>query len=92
MEPIYLFCADFFTYIGATLSDDFGGADSLSKLGPYLENLSRLVPNPRAVGSMGMVRVYLKGLGKAKNSKNVVFHSASWARLACMTEHMVPIY
>ena len=43
MEPIYLFCADFFTYIGATLSDDFWGADSLNKLGPYLEILSELV-------------------------------------------------
>ena len=43
MEPLYLFCADFFTYIGATLSDDFEGADSLSKLGSYLENLSELV-------------------------------------------------
>ena len=43
MRPIYLFCADFFIYIGATLSDDFGGADSLNKLGSYLENLSELV-------------------------------------------------
>ena len=48
MEPIYLFRADFFTYIGATLSDDFGGADTLNKLGSYLEILSELVHKPRA--------------------------------------------
>ena len=50
MRPIYLFCADFFTYIGATLSDDFGVADSLNKLGSDLENLSELV---HTLGAMG---------------------------------------
>ena len=27
----------------------------------------------------GLTRVYLKGLGKARNSKNVVFYSVFWA-------------
>ena len=40
----------------------------------------------------GLTRVYLKGLGKARSSKNVVFYSVFWAGLGCMTEHMVPIY
>ena len=48
VEPIYVFCDDLFTYIGATLSDSFWGADSLNKLRSYLQNLSELVPRPGA--------------------------------------------
>jgi len=49
VHPIYLFCADFFKYIGGTLCDGFGGADSLSKMGANVEILSELVPTLGAV-------------------------------------------
>ena len=46
-SPIYSFCGDFFQYIGLWVCDDFGVADSFTKLGPWFENLSELVPKPR---------------------------------------------
>ena len=74
-EPIYLFCADFFKYIGTILSWLFWAAEAFTKLGPYQEILSRLVPTPGGGLTLGVVRVYSKGLGKARNSRNVVFYS-----------------
>ena len=39
----------------------------------------------------GVARVYLKGFGKARNSRNVVFYYVFFGRLGCMTERMVPV-
>ena len=41
--PIYSFCDYFFEYIGLWVCDDFGVADSFTKLGPWFEILSELV-------------------------------------------------
>ena len=46
--PIYLFCADFFTYIGGRLCSIFRVGDSLFKLGADFEILSELGHNPGA--------------------------------------------
>ena len=42
-DPIYSFCDYFFEYIGLGVCDDFGVADSFTKLGPWFEILSELV-------------------------------------------------
>ena len=60
-------------------------------LGRNDENLNRLVPTPGGGLTLGVVRVYSKGLGKARNSRNVVFYYVFFGRLGCMTERMVPV-
>ena len=49
-EPIYSFCADFYEYIGTLFLDGFGDADSLNKMGSYLQILSELVSKPGVMG------------------------------------------
>jgi len=73
--PIYWNFDFFFQYIGLWLCGDFGSDFSLNKLGRNDENLNRLVPTPGGGLTLGVVRVYSKGLGKARNSRNVVFYS-----------------
>ena len=75
MGPNIFILRLFFEYIGLWVCDDFGVADSFTKLGPWFENLSRLVPTLGGGLTLGVVRVYSKGLGKARNSRNVVFYS-----------------
>ena len=73
--PIYWNFDFFFQYIGLWLCGDFGSDFSLNKLGRNDENLNRLVPTLGGGLTLGVVRVYSKGLGKARNSRNVVFYS-----------------
>ena len=49
--PIYLFCDDFFKYIGPWVCADFGVADSLSKMGAGFKILSELVPKLGAMAN-----------------------------------------
>ena len=75
----------FILILGADFFFDFGGADSFFKLGADLESLFILVPTLRRGLDLGVPRVYVKGVGKTRISKNVVFYSVFWARLRCTT-------
>ena len=68
----------FILILGADFFFVFGDAGSLFKLGADLESLFILVPTPGGGLTLGVVRVYSKGLGKVRNSRNVVFYSVFW--------------
>ena len=71
--------------MGADSFFAFWDADSLFKLGADLESLFILVPTLGNVADPGVPRVYVKGVGKTRISKNAVFYSVFWARLRCTT-------